>query len=100
MKSENLIKKTTNRKVFNRLYKSKLESTNKIRCTYCRYHKGENDKGKWYGGHWDDKIDDYGIRYPSWKLVSKNSKQWLKKPIKIAYRNLRYGNNYYINIEW
>ena len=99
MKKRDLLEKTTNRKVFNQLYKLKLEATSKIRCTFCRYHKYENSTNNYYGGHWDDKTDNYNIKHPSWKLVSKNRKQWMKKPIKPHYR-LSYGENYYIDINW
>lgn len=82
MKNKEILKKTSNRKVFNRAYKRHLERTGKIRCSYCKYNRGENSTQKWYGCHWNDKMGDYDINYPSWKMVSKNRKQWMKKPIK------------------
>ncbi|MFW6219950.1 MAG: hypothetical protein ACOC33_03845 [bacterium] len=78
MKAKKVTKTTTNRGEFNRAYKKHLEhKKNGISCSYCKYHRGENKTTKHYGGWNDD------ITYPSWKLVSKNSKQWMKKPIKI-----------------
>ena len=76
MGAKNLVKTTTNRGEFNRAYKMHLEQTGKIHCSYCKYHRGENDKRKWYGS-FNEKI----IRKPNWKLVSKNRKQWMKKII-------------------
>jgi len=92
MKNKEILEKTTNRKVFNYAYKEHLERTGKIRCVWCRYNKGENSTQDWYGGHWSDKFGNYDIKYPSWKLVSKNRKQWMKKPSKIEYKTyVRYG---------
>ena len=68
---------TTNRGEFNRAYKALLEHTGKIRCSYCGYHENENaGKKKWYGGY-----DEKNIRHPNWKLITKNRKQWMKKPV-------------------
>jgi len=79
MKNKNLVKNTTSRSEFNRAYKIHLEQRGGIHCSYCKYHHGENDDRKWYG-KWSINKD---IKYPNWKLVSKNQKQWQKKPIKI-----------------
>ena len=82
---------TINRNVYNRLRKEYLEHSGEIRCSYCKYHKNENKKGKWYGGFTDYSkpeseficINPEKITYPSWKLVSKNKKQWMDKKLKI-----------------
>lgn len=82
------LKCTTNRYVFNRLYKEWLEDKGKIRCTYCAYHRSENDTRRWYGscaGH--SVIRESKIRNPNWKLVSKNRKQWMNKPLKKEIHN-------------
>jgi hypothetical protein len=89
-----IVKTTTNRGEFNRAYKKYLEvSKAELHCSYCRFHKGENYAGKWYGGYvYDDmetcsgKRKGTNTRYPNWKLVSKNPKQWMPKPIKIKER--------------
>jgi len=90
MRNEILLKSTTSRKLFNRAYKLHLEQRGKIHCSLCGYNRGENDERKWYG-YYD--YDDMNIcrgkkgthtRYPNWKLVSKNRKQWMKKPIRIV----------------
>ena len=92
MKNINVLKSTTNRSEFNRAYKMYLERNGKIRCTYCKYHENENRTNKYYGGYKLNK----GVRYPNWKLVSKNSKQWMKKRLVIGidtintYRGLEY----------
>jgi hypothetical protein len=78
MKSKTISKTTTNRGEFNRAYKFYLEQKSRIHCSYCGYHRGENLSGKkCYGGY-----NETGIRHPNWKLVSKQPKQWMKKPIK------------------
>lgn len=100
MKNKEILEKTSNRKVFNYAYKEHLERTGKIRCSYCRYNKGENSTQYWYGGHWSDKINDYIIKHPSWKLVSKNRKQWMKKPINFKHKKSQYNNKHYIEINW
>jgi 16S rRNA C967 or C1407 C5-methylase (RsmB/RsmF family) len=74
MGNKKLMETTTNRGVFNRAYKLHLEQTGKIHCSRCKYHKNENEDYKRY----------FGTRQPNWKLVSKNPKQWMKKPIRIV----------------
>jgi len=100
MKVKKIVETTTNRKVFNRAYKSYLEHRkNGIHCTYCRYHRGENRTTKWYGGFIDDNKEE--IRNPNWKLVSKNKKQWMKKGIRISEEKLtRISKRTYIDITW
>jgi len=99
---KNLVETTTNRGEFNRAYKKYLEvSKAGIRCSHCRYHRGENDvDNKWYGGHYDEKIDDIKVRYPNWKLVSKNKKQWMKKPIKIIEGTTKLSKKTYVEIKF
>jgi len=57
-------------------------------CTYCGYHKNENFEGKYYD------LD----RRPSWKLATKNKKQWMSKPksYKIVEKQGYRGNSYYV----
>ena len=77
MKVKKIVENTTNSSEFNRAYKRYLEHRpNGIHCSYCKYHRNENRTTKYYGG-----INE--IRYPNWKLVSKNRKQWMKKPVKV-----------------
>lgn len=99
MKVKKIVDQTTNRSEFNRAYKQYLESKGKIHCSYCKYHRGENDDKNWYGGFKDEnKID---IRYPNWKLVSKNRKQWMKKPTSVSEEKFtRFGKRIYIDITW
>lgn len=95
MKSKKIAESTTNRGEFNRAYKYYLEHKGKIHCSYCGYNRGENNEDKWYGGH-----DINEIRYPNWKLVSKNPKQWMNKNIviKTKYYNAYRSTTY--NITW
>lgn len=88
MRNKILVKSTTNRSEFNRAYKIYLEQIGKIHCSYCPYHRSENDSRKWYG---KSKLSKF--RYPNWKLVSKNDKQWMKKPMKII-NEYRIRNDY------
>ena len=106
MKVKKIVKSTTNRGEFNRAYKQYLERKGRIHCAYCGHHRGEN-ANKWYGGYvYDDmetcsgKRKGTNTKYPNWKLVSKQPKQWMPKPIKIK---LKYYNGYtgkYIDIKW
>jgi hypothetical protein len=97
MKSKTISKTTTNRGEFNRAYKFYLEQCGKIRCSYCGYHHNENSRGRgYYGGYVGD-----NIKHPNWKLVSKQPKQWMKKPMKIVEQPPRwYGSRTYIDITW
>jgi len=92
------LRTTDNRSVFNRAYKKYLESSKaEIYCSYCKYHRGENRKRKHYGGFEDDKK---GLTYPNWKLVSKNRKQWIDKPLRKTVENTRWNNLNYITFKW
>jgi len=106
-KAKKISETTTNRGEFNRAYKAYLEHSGQIHCSYCGYHRGENSEHKWYGGyHYDDMETCRGkrkgphTRYPNWKLVSKNRKQWMKKPTKYEIKTTRYGKSTYIDITW
>ena len=96
MKIKKIVQETANRSEFNRTYKMYLESKCKIHCSYCGYHRGENETNKYYGGY----VKNNNIKYPSWKLVSKQRKQWMKKPIKITEENWNWRKRKYITIEW
>ena len=104
---KNVVETTTNRGEFNRAYKTYLERTGKIHCSYCGYHRNENKTSKWYGGIvYDDmetccgKRKGTNTRFPNWKLVSKNRKQWMKKPIKMEYDVGWRNNRTYVEIKW
>jgi len=95
MRNKETMDATDNRGVFNRAYKEYLEHKGKIHCSYCKYHKGENYKGNSYGG--------YGkVKLPNWKLVSKNPKQWMKKPMKIVEKPTHHPmyNMFYTEIKF
>lgn len=99
MKVNKIVNQTTNRGNFNRAYKQYLESKGKIRCCYCGYHHGENSTVKWYGGFKEN--GEIDIRYPNWKLVSKNRKQWMKKPIEFSEeKRTRFANRVYVEIKF
>lgn len=100
MKVKKIVEKTTNRKVYNRAYKAYLECKGKIYCSYCPYHRVENDDKKWYGGLIDEFTNKYHIRYPNWKLVSKNRKQWMKKPIRIVEEESKISKRTYVEIKF
>ncbi len=107
MKAKKISDETTNRGEFNRAYKFYLEHSGKISCSYCRYNRGENSNQKWYGGYlYDDmeicrgKRKGTNTRFPNWKLVSKNKKQWMEKPIKMKKRYFGGYTRIYIDIVW
>ena len=104
---KNVVDNTTNRGEFNRAYKLHLERSGEIHCSYCGYHSNENKTSKWYGGFvYDDmetccgKRKGTNTRFPNWKLVSKNRKQWQGKPIVITKEKSNWNNNVYIGIKW
>lgn len=68
-------KTTTNRSVFNKMHKMSNAS-----CSYCKWHgpNSENDAWDWY---FINNETGKG-KFPNWKLVSKNKKQWGKKSLK------------------
>lgn len=106
MGNKTVVKSTANRGEFNRAYKLYLEQNGKIRCSICGYNRGENSTDKWYGGYvYDDMENCHSkkgthTRYPNWKLVSKNPKQWMKKPTKVKTRYYGAYKNKYIDIKW
>jgi len=83
MKSKILEKTTTSRSEFNRVHKFRLESECEIHCGHCPYHDGENYDKNYYGEMYSPNNKVPHLRHPNWKLVSKNEKQWMKKPINI-----------------
>lgn len=95
MKSKIISKSTANRSEFNRAYKFYLEHSGQLRCSWCKYNRGENDTRKCYGG-----FEEKSIRHPNWKLVSKKPKQWMKKPIKIIKSPGWHGNKTYVEIKF
>lgn len=99
MRIKRIVDQTTNRGEFNRAYKEYLERKGKIHCSYCGYHRNENYEGKWYGGFKEN--NRAKLKYPNWKLISKNGKQWMKKPIKISEeKSTRFSGRTYIDITW
>lgn len=101
MGNKQIVKTTTNRGEFNRAYKTHLEQKGKIHCSRCPYHRCENINHNWYGGHYDESKSKYKIRYPNWKLVSKQPKQWMKKPIVITEEVSKYDSKHtYVEIKF
>lgn len=93
---------TTNLTVYNKLHKKR-----NAKCAFCAWNCGCNEKNsKWYGGHERYRGRVYAnsdvskretvipIRYPSWKLATKNKKQWMAKPKKyqIVESVMRHSN--------
>ena len=86
---------TTNSSVYRKARKIYLEQSGKIKCSICGFHRGENDTTKYYGTTRSWTGNDR-IRFPSWKLISKNKKQWHHKPK--SYKVVRksdYNCDYY-----
>lgn len=83
MKVYNEVQNTTSRSTFNRANKMYLERKGLIHCSRCMYHDNENATTKYYRlVEVEDESDHYKSKFPNWKLVSKNDKQWFPKPIK------------------
>jgi len=95
MGNRTIVQSTTNRGEFNRAYKEHLERVGKIHCSRCPYNRNENDKRKWYGGFGEKRV-----KQPNWKLVSKNPKQWMGKPVKIVENNRIEHRTTYITIKF
>jgi len=83
MKVKKIVEKSTNRIEFNKAYKIHLERTGKIHCSRCGYNRGENNADKYYYINEDAKYFKYDAKIPSWKLETKNRKQWMKKNRKL-----------------
>lgn len=77
--AKSIMDTTSNRSVYKKARKIYLEQKGLIKCSICAPHRDENDDRKCYGTlrSW---AAGKKVRYPSWKLVSKNSKQYQVKP--------------------
>lgn len=104
MKSKKIMKSTINNSEYNKIRKIFLERNGQIKCSFCNYHNGENYNGKYYGtiGVWKWNIPNVGdrpyikrVRYPNWKLVTKNKKQWMKKKMITKKKYYRFFEDYY-----
>jgi hypothetical protein len=98
--AKSLMDTTDNRGVYNRARKKFLERAGLIKCSICGYNRGENDNRKYYG---NTRIWTSGsrLRKPSWKLISKNKRQWNEKPKdykEILKNSFHWGN--YIDIKF
>lgn len=80
MKKKEILKTTDNSTVYRRVKRNYLYSYGV--CDRCSPHGGCNRKNH-YGG-----FAHKQLKYPSWKLVSKNRKQWQDKPLKKKQREL------------
>lgn len=94
MKAKKIVKTTTNRGEFNRAYKGYLERKGKINCSHCEYHDNENYTGNHYGGFEDV------LKFPNWKLVSKNPKQWMKKKLEFDIEYMSWSKKTYTRIKF
>ena len=94
-KGKDVLKWTTNNSVYNKTRKRFLENKGLIHCAWCGYHRGENRK-KWFGGYLEngDNLKDNNIKYPSWKLSSRNRKQWMpKNRVQMRIKRTRWRNH-------
>lgn len=78
MGPKKIMDETTNRYEYNRVRKECSGN-----CTWCRYHLGDNLDHKLYGEY----ASRGKMRFPNWKLVSKNKKQWMGNPVKYETNN-------------
>jgi hypothetical protein len=91
MRTFNEYRETTNSSVFRKLHKIRYAS-----CSYCSWHprtfdhSSENDQwDSYYIDFHPDEKRNY-TKIPSWKLCSKNRKQWMHKPLKLVKQNWRW----------
>lgn len=97
MANKKIMDTTSNRGEYNKSRKIYLEQKGLIHCDRCPYHRVENDERKWYGStyNWREFQKIRRVRYPNWKLVSKNRKQWMKKPIRVKKSNFRFWEDHF-----
>ena len=87
MKKKKVLKSTDNSTVYTHTLRNYLY--NYGTCDRCKPHSGCNRRNH-YGGFAHKKL-----KYPSWKLVSKNPKQWMDKPIKKVEKELYWRRKLY-----
>lgn len=101
MKKKKELKSTDNSTVYRHTLRNYLY--NYGTCDRCKPHRGCNRR-KHYGG-----FTHKTISYPSWKIISKNPKQWMDKPIKKIEENLYWKRRYvstvrkdeiYVTFKW
>lgn len=92
MANKKIMNITSNRGEYNKSRKIYLEQKGLIHCARCPYHRGENDERKWYGTTFNFVKR---VRHPNWKLVSKNCKQWMKKPVKVKKSNFKFLEDHF-----
>ncbi len=89
-------KTTTNSSVYKKLYKEHHAG-----CSFCRwhpnfYHFSENDVWESYYLNENKSTSNK----PNWKLVSKNKKQWMKKPLKVISTYNNWKQDFYHELIW
>ena len=89
MKKKKELKTTDSSSVYNHTHRNYLYNYGV--CDYCKPHRGCNRRNK-YGG-----LTHKHLKYPSWKLVSKNPKQWMDKPVKKVEKKLYWRKKRYID---
>jgi len=87
MRKNQEYKETTNSSVFKKLHK-----INNASCSCCSWHGPNSENDRWTSyfffqedvkGRWFKNKKKGEGRYPNWKLVSKNKKQWMKKKLRL-----------------
>jgi hypothetical protein len=97
-KARKIMKTTTNRGEYNRARRKYLEDKGELSCGFCRPNSGCNGRHKGkkgYGGRSDKRL-----KYPSWKLATKNRKQWMIKSLKFKKTQMKWYEFEYVTIEW
>lgn len=77
-RKRNLYHETTDSRTFRILHISSE--------TFCCLRCARRRSRGWYGSY---NTPARPMKIPSWKLASKNRKQWMKKPLKYSYKTLR-----------
>lgn len=99
------LRTTTNSAVFKKLYKGKVSPG-----CYTKWHGYHSDHDPWPGyyafapkhGHHEVIHWVHRGKYPNWKLVSKNKRQWMKKKLYIRrhFNQQRQAFYNYMSIYW
>lgn len=99
MKKIDEYKTTTNNRVYNIVHKELHAS-----CSYCKWHPdfwhfSENQRYKTM--HYFENDDERIRNCYSWKLSTKNKKQWMDKKYKIHKSQWRLNSDiYYVEYSW
>ncbi len=96
MRLRNEYNTTINSSVYNKLHK-----IYNARCSYCKWHGPSTENWQWESYYKNKYKGKEKAKYPNWKLVSKNKKQWMEKTLIFIDETNPYSVwEYWIDIKW